>query len=205
MGTLNREDFGVQGSQIHWQEQLYQQIKQQNPGLSRSVFTRAAEDKSHNLIRIDLLGVERALCALDAQVFGSRGHHPVMASACVRSLGRGEKSLPFVGPCRLSLPARDWRRFELSFFEPRDRVVSKDVRTSLAQKGKFCSGGLVDTIGAIGLLVQGWWPTSTSSQVQTYGSAGSHRDDAWSKRAGAALAALRRWTKPEAKFHGYWL
>ena len=77
-----------------------------------------------------------------------------MASVCVRSLGRGEKSLPFVGPCRFSLPARDWHRFELSFFEPSNRVVSKDARTSLAQKGKFCSGSLVDTIGAIGLLVR---------------------------------------------------
>ena len=32
--------------------------------------------------------------------------------------------------------------------------MSKNARTSLAQEGKFCSSGLVDTIGAIGLLVR---------------------------------------------------
>ena len=62
------------------------------------MFTRVAEDKSYNLMRVDLLGIQRALCALDAQVFGSCGHYPVVAGVCVRSLGRGEKSLPFVGP-----------------------------------------------------------------------------------------------------------
>ena len=56
------------------------------------MFTRVAEDKSYNLMRVDLLGIQRA------QVFGSRGHYPVVAGVCVRSLGRGEKFLFFVRP-----------------------------------------------------------------------------------------------------------
>ena len=67
-------------------------------GLSRSVLTRVAEDKIHDLRRVDLLSIQRTHCALDAQVFGSCGNYPVVAGMCVHSLGRGEKSLPFIGP-----------------------------------------------------------------------------------------------------------
>ena len=46
------------------------------------MFRRVGEDKTNNLRRIDLLGIQRTLCALDTQVFGSRGHYPVVACVC---------------------------------------------------------------------------------------------------------------------------
>ena len=63
---------------------------------SAGLCLRVAEDKIHDLRRVDL-SIQRTYCALDAQAFGRCGNYPV-AGTCVHSLGRGEKALPFVGP-----------------------------------------------------------------------------------------------------------
>ena len=89
--------------------------------------------------------------------------------------------------------------------------MSKDVRTSLAQEENF-AGGLVDKIDAIGLLVRKHFCALSAAGQVGLKVGGSHppvlkskpmavhRDDSWSKRAGAALAALRRWKEVKQSF-----
>ena len=96
--------------------------------------------------------------------------------------------------------------------------------TSLTQKRKFCSDDLIDTISALGLLARKHFSALSAAGQVCLKVGGPHPPVLKSKplavlgciemtlhpreleqQSWSSLSALRRWTKPEAKFHGYWL